>query len=96
MAVGGRRMARWLWVLLPFLAQAGVVAAVVLATQGGGSFVGLAALLSSVLALPLTALFNALAVRRQPPLHPLVLGARVLYTTLAYPVLLVIGAALAN
>ncbi len=88
---------RWWWaVVLPLLVQAGAVAAVVLATNGGGSFVGLGALLSSLLALPLTALFNALAVRRRPALHPLVLGARVLYTSLVYPVLLVVGAALAN
>lgn len=88
---------RWAFaVVLPFLLQLGTVAAVVAASTGGGSFVGLGALLGSLVALPLTAVLNALAVRRRPPLHPLVLGARVLYTTLAFPVLLVIGAALAN
>lgn len=88
---------RWLLaVVLPFLVQLGTVAALIAATTGGGSFVALGALLGGLVALPLTALLNALAVRKRPALHPLVLGARVLYTTLAFPVLLVIGAALAN
>ncbi len=87
----------WFWgVVLPFLVQTGAVAAVIAATNGGGSFVGLAALLTGLVALPLTALANAAALRRRPPLHPLVLGARIMYTTLLYPVLLGIAATLAT
>ena len=87
----------WFWgIALPALVQMAAVAGVVVATNGGGSFVGLGALLTSLVALPLTALANALALRRQPPLHPLVLAARIMYTTLLYPLLLALAATLAT
>ncbi len=45
------------------LLQVGLSFAIILATSGGGSFVGLGAMLLAVLGIPLTALINFLLIR---------------------------------
>lgn len=57
------------------LLQVGFSFAIILATSGGGSFVGLGAMLLAVLGIPLTALINFLVIRthRKNPESPYVL-----------------------
>lgn len=55
-----------LHVVLPMLIQAAVTVGVMLATNGGGSFVGLGAMLLGVWGIPVTALINLLLTREQP------------------------------
>ena len=57
------------------LLQVGFSFAIILATRGGGSFVGLGAMLLAVLGVPLTALVNFLLIRanRKSPRSPYVL-----------------------
>jgi len=57
------------------LLQVGVSFAIISATSGGGSFVGLGAMLLAVLGIPLTALINFLVIRtnRKNPESPYVL-----------------------
>lgn len=59
--------------------------AIILATSGGGSFVGLGAMLLAVLGIPLTALINFLVIRtnRKNPASPYVL--RLALVSLALP-----------
>ncbi len=67
------------------LLQVGFSFAIILATSGGGSFVGLGAMLLAVLAIPLTALINFLVIRtnRKNPESPYVL--RLTLVSLALP-----------
>jgi hypothetical protein len=67
------------------LLQAGFSFAIILATSGGGSFVGLGAMLLAVPGIPLTALFNFLLIRsnRRNPASPYVL--RLVLVSLALP-----------
>jgi hypothetical protein len=83
-------------VLLPLLVQAGFTVAVIAGTSGGGSFVGLGAMLLAPPAILITAAINWLGVRRQPPLPLLHLVTRTFYLTLVFPVLLLVLAALAS
>lgn len=57
------------------LLQVGFSVAIILATRGGGSFVGLGAMLLAVLGIPITALVNFLLVHanRRSPGSPYVL-----------------------
>jgi len=57
------------------LLQVGFSFAIILGTRGGGSFVGLGAMLFAVLGIPLTALVNFLLIRasRKNPESPYVL-----------------------
>lgn len=67
------------------LLQVGFSFAIILATSGGGSFVGLGAMLLAVLGIPLTALVNFLLIRsnRTNPASPYVL--RLTLISLALP-----------
>lgn len=67
------------------LLQFGVSLAIILATSGGGSFVGLGAMLLAVLGIPLTALINFFLIRsnRNKPASPFVL--RLALVSLALP-----------
>lgn len=67
------------------LLQAGFSLAIISATSGGGSFVGLAAMLLALLGIPLTALINFLLIRanRTNPTAPYVL--RLVLVSLALP-----------
>ena len=67
------------------LLQVGVSLAIILARSGGGSFVGLGAMLLAVLGIPLTALINFLLIRsnRNKPASPFVL--RLALVSLALP-----------
>ena len=67
------------------LLQVGFSLAIILATSGGGSFVGLGAMLLAVLGIPLTALINFLLIRsnRKNPASPYVL--RLALVSLALP-----------
>ena len=67
------------------LLQVGFSFAIILATSGGGSFVGLGAMLLAVLGIPLTALINFLVIRthRKKPESPYVL--RLALFSLALP-----------
>jgi hypothetical protein len=60
--------------------------AIIFATSGGGSFVGLGAMLLAVMGIPLTALINFLLIRsnRKNPASPCVL--RIALVSLALPV----------
>lgn len=49
-----------------FLFQAAVTYAIILASTGGGSFVGLGALLFAVIGIPLTAIVNLILVKAKP------------------------------
>lgn len=55
-----------LCVLVPLLLQLAVTAGVILATNGTGSFVGLGAMLLALYGIPVTAIANFIAMRRQP------------------------------
>lgn len=67
------------------LLQIGFSFAIILAASGGGSFVGLGAMLLAVLGIPLTALVNLLLIRanRRNPASPYVL--RLALVSLALP-----------
>jgi len=69
------------------LFQAGFTYAIMVATRGGGSFVGLWAMLLAVLGIPLTVLLNVLLVRakHRKPESPFVL--RWLFVSLGLPAL---------
>ncbi len=68
-----------------FLLQVGFSLAVILASSGGGSFVGLGAMLLAVVGVPLTALINFLIIRNRHknPEAPYVL--RLALVSLALP-----------
>ncbi len=51
---------------LPALVQFAVMAFVILATQGGGSFIGLGAMLLGVWGIPITAIVNFVLARETP------------------------------
>ena len=72
-------------VLGVLLLQAGISFAVILATAGGGSFVGLGAMLLAIYGIPLTALINFLLIRahRKNPATPCLL--RVTLVSLVLP-----------
>ena len=80
-------MSYLLGVGLVALLQAGLSYALILATQGGGSFVGLGVMLLAAPGLPITALANFLLIRehRKRPGSPYVL--RVLGVSLILPAL---------
>ena len=67
------------------LVQVGFSFAIILATSGGGSFVGLGAMLLAVLGIPFTALINFLVIRgnRSKPVSSYVL--RLVLISLALP-----------
>ncbi len=77
-----------LTVVLPLCLQLLFTFALIAATRGDGSFVGLGAMLIGGLAIPVTALINWGWTRAQPPLTALQLASRTLYTTLVYPALM--------
>lgn len=77
-------------VVVPFLAQLLFVFVIIAITRGKGSFVGLWAMLLSLLALPLTALVNWLRTRRKPPLPAFEHASRTFLTTLVFPLLILI------
>ncbi|MFZ5638359.1 MAG: hypothetical protein ACOY82_17420 [Pseudomonadota bacterium] len=68
------------------LIQIGLTVAVILATAGGGSFVGLWAMLLAVVGIPLTALINALVVHTHRGRPVSALALRVGLATLPLPV----------
>ncbi len=72
-------------VLGVLLLQLGISFAIISATSGGGSFVGLGAMLFAVLGLPLTALINFLLIRshRKNPASPYLL--RLILVSLILP-----------
>jgi hypothetical protein len=72
-------------VVLVALLQAGFSFAIIRATSGGGSFVGLGAMLFAVLGIPVTALVNFLLIRtgRKNPKSPYAL--RVVVVSLLLP-----------
>lgn len=75
-------------VVLPFVFQALFVLGVIASTNGTGSFVGLAAMLGGLVAIPLTALFNWIA---SSPSASSTVGARlirVVLISLTFPALL--------
>jgi hypothetical protein len=53
-------------IVLLFLFQAAVTYAIVKAGTGGGSFVGLGAMLFAVIGIPLTAIVNIVLIRAKP------------------------------
>jgi len=87
---------RVLGVLLPLIFQLLFVAAVIAATNGTGSFVGLAALLLGLVALPLTAILNWAQVRSQPERPALQLAVRIFWITALFPALILILLAVAS
>ena len=72
-------------ILAILLLQVGFSFVIILTTAGGGSFVGLGAMLLAVLGIPLTALINFLLIRsnRKNPASPYVL--RLAIVSLALP-----------
>jgi len=80
----------FLCVVVPLIAQALFVLAIIFATRGTGSFVGLGAMLFAMVALPITALANWLYTRRKAPQPVTALAAKVFLTTLAFPVAILI------
>lgn len=85
-----------LTVLLPLCFQLLFTAAIVFATNGTGSFVGLGALLLGLVAIPLTALINWSRARAKPPLPAIELAAKTLFTTLVFPVAIIALYAIAS
>ena len=78
-----------LGVLLPLVFQILFTLAIILATQGTGSFVGLGAMLLGLVALPVTAIVNWSQVRSQPDRPALQLAARIFLITAIFPACLV-------
>ena len=87
---------RVLGVLLPLTFQFLFAGAIILATQGTGSFVGLGAMLLGLVALPVTAVLNWAQVSSNPDRPVLQLAARVFLITAVFPALRVILYALAS
>ncbi len=69
------------------LLQAGLSLAIIRATAGGGSFVGLGAMLLAVPGIPLTALVNALLIRSSRKEPAAACARRVVLASLALPAL---------
>ncbi len=90
-------MSRWVpGVLIPLLLQLLFTLAIILATQGTGSFVGLGAMLLGLIALPVTAIVNWSLVRSQPGRPALQLAARIFLVTAVFPALLIFLYAVAS
>lgn len=67
------------------LLQAGLSFAIIRATAGGGSFVGLGVMLAAVPGIPLTALVNALLIRSSRKDPAAACARRVVLASLALP-----------
>ena len=87
---------RVLGILLPLTFQLLFVAAIIAATNGTGSFVGLGAMLLGLVALPLTAILNWAQVRSQPDRPALQLAMRIFWITAIFPALILILFAVAS
>ena len=79
---------RVLGILLPMIFQFLFAGAIILATQGTGSFVGLGAMLLGLVALPVTALLNWTQIRSHPELPAPQLAARIFLITAIFPAFL--------
>lgn len=79
---------KFVWfVLFPAFIQVLIGAAVMFAHRPGGEFVGLGVMLMGMVAIPVTALFNAMRLKTQPPMPMLRLINLTFYTSLVFPVL---------
>jgi len=87
---------RVLGVLLPLIFQLLFVAAIIAATNGTGSFVGLAAMLLGLVALPVTAILNWSQVRSQPDRPALQLAVRIFWITAIFPAFILFLLAVAS
>jgi len=85
-----------LGVVLPLVFQLLFVAAIIAATNGTGSFVGLAAMLLGLAALPLTAILNWSQVRSQPGRPAPQLAVRIFWITAIFPALILFLYAVAS
>ncbi len=74
-------------ILFPLLLQVLVTFAIIQATKGGGSFVGLGAMLAAVLGIPATALVNIVFIRMKPDLPGLAHFSRSFLVALVLPAL---------
>jgi hypothetical protein len=87
---------RVLGVLLPLVFQLLFVVVIILATNGTGSFVGLAAMLLGLVALPVTAILNWSQVRSHPDRPALQLGVRIFWISAIFPAFLLFLLAVAS
>ena len=83
-------------VLLPLLFQLLFTLIVIMLTQGGGSFVGLGAMLGALIAIPATLIINWTRIRRQPRPAGLQVLSGTLLSTAVWPLLLIALAVLAS
>lgn len=80
---------RVLGVVVPLIFQLIFTLAIILATRGTGSFVGLGAMLLGLIALPVTAIVNWSQIRSQPDRPALQLAARIFLISAVFPAFLV-------
>lgn len=85
-----------LGVVVPLIFQLVFTLAIILATQGTGSFVGLGAMLLGLIAVPVTAIVNWSQIRSQPDRPALQLAARILLISAVFPAFLVFLYAVAS
>jgi hypothetical protein len=85
-----------LGILLPLVFQLLFALAIILATKGTGSFVGLGAMLLGLVALPVTAVVNWTQIRSQPDRPAPQLAARIFLITAIFPACLIVLYALAS
>ena len=78
-----RRIA--LAILVPLAAQLAFVFLIIFLTNGTGSFVGLGAMVLGLMALPITAILNAIMAKRKPPWPAAALAARVFLVSAIFP-----------
>lgn len=83
-------------IVVPLVFQLAFTIAIILATQGTGSFVGLGAMLLGLIALPVTAIVNWSQIRSQPDRPALQLAARIFLVTAVFPAVLVFLYAVAS
>lgn len=85
-----------LGIVVPLVFQLVFTLAIILATQGTGSFVGLGAMLLGLVALPVTAIVNWSLIRSQPDRPTGQLAARIFLVTAIFPACLVFLYAVAS
>ena len=85
-----------LGIAVPLVFQLVFTLAIILATQGTGSFVGLGAMLLGLIALPATAIVNWSMIRSQPDRPALQLAARIFLISAVFPAFLVFLYAVAS
>jgi len=78
-----------LGIVVPLVFQLVFTLAIILATQGTGSFVGLGAMLLGLVALPVTAIVNWSQIRSQPDRPALQLAARIFLISAVFPACLI-------